>query len=76
MIAYRSTVQSWLLLGMLAAGAGDAFGQWPQFRGPNGSGVDSAVGYPVAFSPTNNVVWKVAMPYGSRHRSLRAGTCI
>jgi outer membrane protein assembly factor BamB len=64
MIAYRSTVLGWLLLGMLAAGAGDAFGQWPQFRGPNGSGVDSAVGYPVAFSPTNNVVWKVAMPYG------------
>jgi outer membrane protein assembly factor BamB len=52
------------VLGVLAAGAGDAYGDWPQFRGPNGSGVDSAVGYPVAFSPTVNVVWKAAVPYG------------
>src|SRR5260221_3927196 len=64
MIACRSTTLGWLLFAMLAAGASDAFGQWSQFRGPNGSGVDSAVGYPVAFSPTTNVVWKVAMPYG------------
>lgn len=28
-----------------------AYGQWPQFRGPNGSGVEGATGYPVAFSP-------------------------
>jgi outer membrane protein assembly factor BamB len=53
-----------LLLGMLAAGAGNASGQWTQFRGPNGSGVDSAGSYPVAFSPTSNVVWKTAVPYG------------
>ena len=64
MIACRSTAVGWLLVGMLAAGAGDAFGQWSQFRGPNGSGVDSAAGYPVEFSPTNNVVWKAAVPYG------------
>ena len=38
--------------------------QWPQFRGPNGSGVDTATGYPVAFSPTSNVVWKATVPYG------------
>ncbi len=25
--------------------------RWAQFRGPNGTGVDSAVGYPVEFSP-------------------------
>src|SRR6266404_4486610 len=39
-------------------------GQWSQFRGPNGSGVDSAAGYPVEFSPSKNVVWKKAVPYG------------
>ncbi len=52
----------WLLplLGLIAAG-GD---EWSQFRGPNGSGVDSASGYPVQFSPTKNVVWKAAIPYG------------
>ena len=64
MIAYRLTALGWLLLGILAAPPREASGQWSQFRGPNGSGVDSAVGYPTAFSPTNNVVWKVAMPYG------------
>ena len=35
-----------------------------QVRGPNGSGVDSAKGYPVEFSPSKNVVWKKAIPYG------------
>ena len=38
--------------------------QWTQFRGPNGSGVDASTGYPVEFSPTKNVVWKVAVPHG------------
>lgn len=36
-----------------------AFAQWPQFRGPNGSGIDTATGYPVKFSATENVLWKV-----------------
>jgi len=43
---------------------GTAQAQWSQFRGPNGSGVDTAVGYPAAFSPTSNVVWKTAIPFG------------
>ena len=38
--------------------------QWPQFRGPNGSGIDSGSGYPVAFSPSKNVAWKATVPYG------------
>lgn len=37
---------------------------WPQFRGPNGTGVGSAAGYPVQFSPAANVAWKAAIPYG------------
>lgn len=64
MIVYRSTALGSLFLWILAVTAGDAFGQWSQFRGPNGSGVDSAVGYPVAFNPTTNVVWKTVVPYG------------
>src|SRR5438045_828123 len=53
------------LLPLLAAlSAGTAHGDWPQFRGPNGSGVDSAVGYPAEFSPAKNVVWKSPVPYG------------
>ena len=31
--------------------------------GPNGAGVDAGTGYPVAFSPTKDVVWKAAVPY-------------
>jgi outer membrane protein assembly factor BamB len=41
-----------------------ANGQWTGFRGPNGSGVDSATGYPVEFSPARNVVWKTSIPFG------------
>src|SRR5271154_6356769 len=58
---------SWLqlcalpFLGLIAVAADD---QWAQFRGPNGSGVDSAGGYPVEFSPSKNVTWKKTIPYG------------
>jgi outer membrane protein assembly factor BamB len=41
-----------------------AHAQWPQFRGPNGSGIDNATGYPTEFSPTRNVAWKTAVPFG------------
>jgi outer membrane protein assembly factor BamB len=37
---------------------------WPQFRGPNGSGVSAAVRLPSEFGPNQNVVWKVAVPFG------------
>jgi outer membrane protein assembly factor BamB len=62
-----------LLSGCLAGGAGTAYGQWPQFRGPNGSGVDSAVGYPVVFSPSNHVIWKTAVPYGQSSPVVAGG---
>jgi len=41
-----------------------AHAQWSQFRGPNGSGVGLGSGYPAEFSPTKNVAWKAAVPYG------------
>lgn len=47
--------------------------QWTQFRGPNGSGIDSSAGYPVEFSPTKNVVWKTAIPYGQSSPVLAGG---
>ncbi len=37
---------------------------WPQFRGPNGSGVAQATGLPVHFGPKENVVWRTALPGG------------
>jgi outer membrane protein assembly factor BamB len=51
-----------LLLLLITVSRADA--QWARFRGPNGSGVDSSVGYPVEFSPTKNVSWKASVPYG------------
>jgi outer membrane protein assembly factor BamB len=64
MIRLRSAFQYCLLPALIVAAMANAEAQWPQFRGPNGSGVGSAAGYPVAFSPTSNVVWKAQVPYG------------
>ncbi len=59
------------LLGALCLLAAD--GSWSQFRGPNGSGVDSAAGYPVEFSPTKNVVWKKAVAFGQSSPVVAGG---
>src|SRR5262249_43820003 len=37
---------------------------WPQFRGPNGSGVAEDQKPPVEFGPDKNVKWKVSVPGG------------
>ena len=37
---------------------------WPMFRGPNGSGVATAVDLPVEFSPGKNLAWKTLLPPG------------
>src|SRR5579859_3826214 len=37
---------------------------WPQFRGPNGSGVGQAARLPAEFGPQKNVVWKTSIPFG------------
>ena len=37
---------------------------WPQFRGPEGTGVSSDKGLPVRFGPNQNVTWKTALPPG------------
>jgi len=36
-----------------------AAADWPQFRGPDGQGHSDAVGLPLSWSETENVVWKV-----------------
>jgi outer membrane protein assembly factor BamB len=38
---------------------------WPQFRGPNGSGVAESARPPVAFAPGTNELWKTAVPSGA-----------
>src|SRR3954451_390914 len=37
---------------------------WPQFRGPNGSGIAEDQKPPVDVGPEKNVKWKVAVPSG------------
>ena len=59
-----------LFLTMVAAAADN---QWMQFRGPNGSGVDSAGGYPVDFSPSKNVLWKKTVPFGQSSPVVAGG---
>ncbi len=49
-----------LSFALLLAGASD----WPQFRGPNASGVSEGRNLPVTFGPGANVVWKTPIPAG------------
>ena len=37
---------------------------WPEFRGPNRSGVSDAKGLPTHFDPKTNVAWSVEVPPG------------
>jgi outer membrane protein assembly factor BamB len=39
--------------------------EWPQFRGPNGSGIAAGSKPPVTFGPEKNVKWKVPAPAGA-----------
>lgn len=38
-----------------------ALAQWPQFRGPDGTGISRNTGLPIAWSETRNVKWKTAI---------------
>lgn len=42
--------------------------EWPQFRGPGGQGHSSAVGLPLKWSETENIVWKTPIA-GEGHSS-------
>jgi outer membrane protein assembly factor BamB len=52
---------------LLAAAAAEA-GNWPRFRGPNGTGTVDDTNVPVAFTEKNNLLWKTAIP-GVGHSS-------
>jgi outer membrane protein assembly factor BamB len=47
-----------LALSLSSARADDS---WPQFRGPNGTGVSKAVGLPTTWDEKTNIVWKTAI---------------
>ena len=51
------------LVALAAVARGDGKpSAWPQFRGPNGSGVADDQKPPVEIGPEKNVKWKVAVP--------------
>jgi outer membrane protein assembly factor BamB len=37
---------------------------WPQFRGPNGSGISTTTGLPIVFGPNKNSLWRTVLPPG------------
>ena len=53
-----------LLFPFLLTAAGLGAEDWTRFRGPNGSGVSSATGFPAEFSPDKNVRWKAPVRAG------------
>lgn len=54
-----------VILGLWATmGFAEEGSAWPQFRGPNGSGVAEGQKPPVEFGPTKNLKWKVPAPSG------------
>ena len=73
MVHLRRAIYVCVLVGLVAASQGNVQAQWPQFRGPNGSGIGSGGGYPVDFSPARNVVWKTAVPYGQSSPIVAGG---
>ena len=50
------------LLGLLAAGLAGAEENWPQWRGPDGTGFVHGTGFPTTWSDTEHIAWKVALP--------------
>ena len=43
---------------VVAAGGSVAAADWPQWRGPHGSGISDETDVPVRWSATENVAWK------------------
>jgi hypothetical protein len=49
---------------------------WPQWRGPSGDGIAEPGRYPVAFSPTNGLLWKAPLPGKGGSTPVVWGDCI
>ena len=57
-IIVRTLLYPLLALGLFGA-------DWPQFRGPNASGLCPSCGQlPTEFGPQKNVLWKTELPVG------------
>lgn len=55
----------WMTLGLIfLLDSGTLAGEWPRFRGPNGSGVSETKRLPDKLDAESNVAWKVAVGTG------------
>ena len=52
-----------LIVAIRIHAATDANSNWPQFRGPNASGVAANARPPLRISPTNEVQWRIDVPW-------------
>src|SRR5437870_11019149 len=58
------------------AGAGAALAstvEWPQFRGPNCSGVAADAKPPITISPTNGLLWSIEVPWSPSSPCVSGG---
>lgn len=60
----RYQLVAFLLLLLNNFVSGEPSAEWPQFRGPNGSGIAEGQKPPVEIGPDKNVKWKVDVPGG------------
>jgi outer membrane protein assembly factor BamB len=54
-------MQRFAIAGILLAGSLTARAEWPQFRGPDGSGHSSAASLPTRWAEAENVAWKTGI---------------
>src|SRR5215469_14386757 len=63
----QSLIGTLVITGLLAAanvarGGAEAWDDWPQWRGPLGTGVAPTAHPPIEWSETKNIRWKTALP--------------
>jgi outer membrane protein assembly factor BamB len=58
-----SAIAALLCSHLSAASSISADSQWAQFRGPSGAGIAPHARPPVKFGPTENVLWRVEVPW-------------
>jgi len=67
----KTLISAFILTTLLAASTAAA--DWPQWRGPEGTGIAQATNLPVSWSEDANMAWKVAMPAWSGSTPIVVG---
>src|SRR5262245_7087864 len=55
-------MRSFIAIVLIAVASIAPASDWPQFRGPNGSGVSDEKNLPVGFTEADGVLWKTKLP--------------